>query len=381
VPSHRDDLTRLASSLAFARMAALAGSIFAISVLRYATPPSPNMWHELSLRLYYLPILAGAYWYGPAGGVLVATISSVVYVRHLVPAAQALDGVRYAEVVVFYLIGLSVGVLAAAQRRSVVKLQQAAARLEAANQQLHESAAQIRRMDRLKTLGEVATGLAHEIRHPLASIGGALEIIDARSEAGTPEAEFSRLAMSEVQRLDKLVWEFLRYARPHAPDLQSLPMHDVVAQAAMVLGVEADRAGVRLALQEPSELLLVSMDPLQIEQVLLNVVLNGIQATPPGGQVAVRPGRSGGFAFVDVIDEGTGVPPEHLPHIFSPFFTTREKGTGLGLAIAQHIAAAHAGRLEVAYTGESGTCFRLYLPLGAPAPSGGPGRVATEVAS
>jgi len=364
MPSLRDDVARPASTVAFARIAALIGSIVAVSVLRYATAPSPNVWHELSLRLYYVPILAGAYWYGPVGGVLVASISSIMYVHRVLPSTPVFDGVRYAEVVVFYLIGLSVGVLASAQRRVLVRFQQAAVRLESANQQLRESTAQIRRMDRLKTLGEVATGLAHEIRHPLASIGGALEIIEARSKTNTPEAEFSRLAMAEVQRLDKLVWEFLRYARPHAPDLQSLPLHEVVAQAATLLGVEAERAQVRLDVEKQREPLLVSMDPLQMEQVVLNVLLNAIQATLPGGRVVVRTGLADGLAFVDVIDEGPGVPPEHLSRIFSPFFTTREKGTGLGLAIAQHIVAAHAGRLEVAYTTDSGTCFRLYLPLG-----------------
>jgi signal transduction histidine kinase len=290
-------------------------------------------------------------------------VSSVVYVRRLVQVVgPAFDASRYAEVVVFYVIGLSVGMLASAQRSVARRYQQTAATLESANRELRESHEHIRRIDRLKTLGEVATGLAHEIRHPLASIGGALEIIESRSLEGSPEGEFSRLAMAEVRRLDGLVWEFLKYARPHDPELRAMPLHDVVAQVVMLLRVEAERARVALDIEQQTPIE-VAIDPLQIEQVLLNVILNAIQATPPGKRVAVREHLDGREAVVDVVDEGPGITPEHLSSVFSPFFTTKEKGTGLGLAIAHHIVIAHGGRLEVHQTSSRGTIFRIGLPL------------------
>ena len=353
----------IASKTTLLRIVALAGSMVAISFLRYTTGPSPNILHELSLRLYYLPILVGSYWYGPLPGLFIAFLSSVVYVRHFGVAVPTSDASRYAEVVVFYLIALCVGMLADAQRRVTASFQKAAATLELANRKLRESHEQIRRIDRLKTLGEVAAGLAHEIRHPLASIGGALEIIEARARTDSPEAEFSRLAMTEVQRLDKLVWEFLRFARPHAPELQSMPFGDVVAQVATLLGVEAQRVGVKLEIDPADTYTQVSIDPLQMEQVLLNMTLNAIQATPAGGRVVVRERMAQGELLVDIVDEGPGIAAEHLPKIFSPFFTTREKGTGLGLAIAHHIVSAHEGSIDVHRTSPSGTCFRIRLPL------------------
>jgi two-component system sensor histidine kinase HydH len=199
------------------RIVSIAGSLVAICVLRYATQPLASIWHELALRLYYVPILMGAYWYGVSGGLAVAVLSATAYLNRMAPAAPRFDPSRYAEVVVFHVIGLSVGLLANAQRRATARYQHAAETLESANRDLRESNEQIRRIDRLKTVGEVAMGLAHEIRHPLASIRGALEIIEARSSANSPEAEFSQLAILEVQRLDSLVWEFLTYARPHDP--------------------------------------------------------------------------------------------------------------------------------------------------------------------
>ena len=357
---------RMLSTATLLRAGGLLVSIATISLLRYATGSSQSLAHELSLRLYYVPILVSAYWYGVVGGLAIAFVSSIAYVHHMLPVTPTFDTGRYAEVVVFHGIAVCVGLLASAQRRVTVGYQRAAATLDSANRELRESHEQIRRIDRLKTLGEVATGLAHEIRHPLASIFGALEIIDGRSQVGTPEAEFSRLAMAEVQRLDRLVWEFLRYARPHAPELRSMPLHDVVTQVVTLLRVEAERAHVTLELAQTETPFEVFIDPLQIEQVLLNVILNAIQATSPGGRVVIREDLERQEALVDVVDEGPGIAMEHLPSIFSPFFTTREKGTGLGLAIAQRIVTAHDGHIEVHQTSAAGTCFRIRLPISGP---------------
>ena len=197
------------------RICGLLLAIIAISIVHYAANQSEAVWHGLLLRLYYIPILVGAYWYGALFGLLIAMASSVAYVPHLREQPLAFEVGRYAEIVVFHVIGLTVGLLATAQRHTTERYQAAAATLQRANRELRDSYQQLQRADRLKALGEIAAGLAHEIRHPLASIRGALEIIDARSNPDTPEWEFSRLAMTEVQRLDNLVWEFLRYARPH----------------------------------------------------------------------------------------------------------------------------------------------------------------------
>jgi len=359
------------------RAVGLATSLVAVSVLRYETNgPSQTFLHEIALRLYFVPILIAAYWYGVLGGLVMALISSIAYLNRVSEIVHTLDRGRLAEVVVFHLIGASVGMLASAQRRVARRYQTAATTLEQANATLRESHEQIRRMDRLRTLGEVATGLAHEIRHPLASIGGALEIIQARAAAGSPEAEFSQLAMREVQRLDLLVWEFLRYARPHAPELRTIALDEVVGQAVTLLRVEAERAGIRLDVEPAAAPIDVSIDPMQIEQVLLKVLLNAIQATASGGRVLVRQRLNGTEACIDVIDEGHGIDGEHLASIFNPFFTTREKGTGLGLAIAHRIVMSHDGRLDVVQTSKQGTWFSLGLPVHGASGAGAPAKVA-----
>lgn len=353
------------------RIAALLLIVGAIRLLHATTHEPPPIWHGLLLRLYYIPILLSAYWYGAFGGLLVAVLSSMAYAPHL-RENRALEAGRYAEIVFFHVIGLTVGLLATAQRRVAERYQRAAATLEAANRELRESYEQLDRVDRLKTLGEVAAGLAHEIRHPLASIRGALEIIGSRSAPATPEAEFSLLAMTEVERLDHLVWEFLRYARPHEPDLRPASLHDVVERAIALLRVAAEREEVTLEVGPSEALPSIALDAPQIEQVLLNVILNAIQASPAGAVVRVRERLDAHYEIVEVVDAGSGIPPEHLPQIFAPFFTTKDQGSGLGLAVAQRIVQSHEGAIEVDSTSGRGTCVRIRLPLGAPAPAARP---------
>lgn len=355
------------------RVGALVLLVAAISTLHYATSPARVVQHEVFQRLYYVPIILAGYWYGVSGGLLIAILTSIAYVPHIQMAwTQGFQqqASRYAELVVFNLVGIVVGLLAGAQRRVTERYQRAAASLEAANRELRESYDHLRRADRLKALGEIAAGLAHEIRHPLASIGGALEIIESRAVADSPEAEFSRIAKTELQRLDRLVMEFLRYARPHEPELRQVPLGDIVNRVAALVQVEADRRSVTLEVERPGALPPASVDPQQIEQVLLNVVLNAIQASPSGGRVIVCESLEEPDVLIDVIDEGPGVSNDHLARIFSPFFTTKEKGTGLGLAIAHRIVTAHAGSIATVDGGaRRGGWFRIRLPIaGPPAP-------------
>jgi two-component system, NtrC family, sensor histidine kinase HydH len=364
-PTEGSRLRRTVASDA-SRICGVLLAIVTISIAHGAANGSGAVWHGLLLRLYYIPILVGAYWYGAFGGLLVAMACSVAYVPHLREQPLAFEVGRYAEIVVFHVIGLTVGLLATAQRHVTERYRAAAETLQRANRELRDSYEHLQRADRLKTLGEIAAGLAHEIRHPLASIRGALEIIGARSQPDSPEGEFSRLAMTEVQRLDNLIWEFLRYARPHLPELRPASLPDLVDRVVTLLRVEGEQAGVRLDVGRDDTMPTMFVDSLQIEQVLLNVLLNAIQASPPGSCVRVRARQDRQEAVIDVVDDGPGIPAEHVAHIFSPFFTTREKGTGLGLAIAQRIVVAHRGHIEVHRTPDRGACIRIRLPLDAP---------------
>jgi len=333
--------------------------------MHYLTDPTHVFSHEFYKRLYYAPIILSAYFYGAPGGFATAVLSSVAYLPFIQAVwadNQVYAANLYVEVIVFYLIGLSVGFLASAQRRLTRRYHAAASSLEHANKDLADSYEQLLRANRLSALGEVAAGLTHEIRNPLASVKGALEIIRSRVQTGTPEAEFSSLASAEVSRLEALVGTFLDYARPSRPERRRVRMNELVERVVVLLTPEAEKADVTLDVSGVGDNTEIDADPAQLEQVLLNVVLNAIQANPLGSRVSIVEGRAESSVVLDVIDQGPGIPDHDRSRIFEPFFTTKKRGTGLGLAITQRIISAHGGTIE-ALADEVGTHMRISLPV------------------
>lgn len=366
---------------------ALLAVIVLISALHYLTDPRYALLHSIYQRLYYAPVIVGAYWYGVPGGLLAAGGAALAYIPHIQlvwSGNPAYSASQYAEVGMFFVAGLFVGLLADRQRRLTAQARRAAASLEQAYRELRDSQEQIRRADRLSALGEIAAALAHELRNPLASVKGAFEIVAARVAPGTPEAEFADIGTKELGRLDELLGRFLSYARPQPPELQRARLDGLLDHVAALLEPEAERAGVEVHIDSRQAIPEVLVDASQIEQVFLNVLLNAIQASPRGGRVWIRHATERHRLVIDVLDEGPGIPAEHRARIFDPFFTTKEKGTGLGLAVSARIVAAHGGDIE-AQPGpaQRGTCVRIRLPLaaGPAAPSVGPATSGTQAVS
>ena len=358
-----------------ARALALIGAIIVISSLHYITPPSRVVPHEIYNYACYVPIIVAAYWYGVWGGLAAAVVASAAFIPHI-RAAWAENvpymASQYAQVIVFHLLGVTVGWLANAQRRLTAQYRDAAASLERANTELRESHDHLRRADRLSALGEIAAGLAHEIQNPLAGIKGALEIVASRAAPGTPEAEFADVGAKELDRLDTLVREFLMYARPRDPALRPTRTRDLLDRVVSLLRAEAEKKQVTLVAEYSDGGPTLALDPEQMTQVILNIVLNAVQASPRGGHVRIRDSIQPGSAQVEIVDEGPGIAPEHMVRIFDPFFTTKSRGTGLGLATSQRIVTAHQGTITAMPGSPTGTVFRIRLPLGAATASGNP---------
>jgi signal transduction histidine kinase len=345
----------------------LLGAVGAVSALHYITPPSHFVLHAIYQRSYYAPVILAAYWYGIRGGLLAAGISAIAYAPHIHSAwshNSPYTASQYAELVVFLLLGLSVGTIASHERRLTKRYRGAAESLENANRELRESSEQLRRAERLSALGEISAGLAHEIRNPLAGLKGALEIVASRAVAGTPEAEFSAVATRELHRLEGLVQEFLAYARPRPPRIRPTDVPAVLDRVTTLLRPEAERSGVALAVEGSNAPAELKIDPEQIEQVLVNVVLNAVQASPRGATVTIQHGPADGRYRLAVSDQGPGIPSDARARIFEPFFTTKERGTGLGLAISQRIVAAHHGEIHISSSKETGTVVEIVLPFG-----------------
>ncbi|HEX7128042.1 MAG TPA: ATP-binding protein [Thermodesulfobacteriota bacterium] len=230
---------------------------------------------------------------------------------------------------------------------------------------------EVRRVDRLAAVGKLAAGMAHEIRNPLASMSGSVQLL--REELVTASREHRRLMdiiLRETDRLNELITDFLLFARPGTPRREPVDLAAVIEETAALVGTGRERA-VELDVRLERPLPMVG-DPRELRQVFWNLVVNAEQAMPRGGRIEVA-GRlvAGGSIEVTVKDGGSGIAARDLERIFDPFFTTKPNGTGLGLAIVHRIVQSHGGTIAVASRPDAGTTFTLRLPAAeAPAPAG-----------
>lgn len=345
---------------------AIGAGIAAISFFHYHTATSYLWLHQLFQRGYYLPVLLAALWFGWRGGVLAAALSGFLYAPHILRAWQAYpaySATQYIEIGMFFVVGGMTGILADQERKQRRKVEETALKLSEVNTQLQASFEQLRRADRLSALGELSAGLAHEIRNPLGSIEGAVQILRRPNLPEGTRQEFGKLAEEELNRLKGLVSHFLEFARPQIPRRQPTELA-VLLEAVRILAAEtAKMANTQVRIESSDNLPTVSLDPEQMKQVLLNLVINAIQAMRGGGEVVLRASRKAHFIAVEVRDEGVGIDDEDMERIFDPFFTRREGGTGLGLSIAYQIVSQHGGHIEARRNPERGMTFTVTFPL------------------
>ncbi len=230
-------------------------------------------------------------------------------------------------------------------------------------ERLHRT--QMSRAEHLATLGELATGLAHEIRNPLAGIAGVIEIIGRDLPATSPARAVVKEVRQEINQINRIVSDLLDTARPRQPQIRRSDLNATVEHAVMLARQQALSKPLLIEFKKVS-LPDVEHDSDQIHQVLLNLLLNSIQAIDAKGFIKVGLEQNGDNAVITVADNGRGIAPEHLPNIFRPFYTTKGNGTGLGLSLARRIVEEHHGRIEATSSVGKGTTFVVTLPLQRP---------------
>ena len=241
-------------------------------------------------------------------------------------------------------------------------------------EQLRESRQEIERLHRtqmsraehLATLGELATGLAHEIRNPLAGIAGVIEIVGRDLPPTSPARAVVKDVRQEITRISRTLTDLLETARPRRPEIRRSNLNTTVEHAVMLARQQVLSRPIKIELQQSAELPEVEHDSDQVHQVLLNLLLNAVQAVEGPGTVRVEIGSRDGYASVAVSDTGRGISTQNLPNIFRPFYTTKGDGTGLGLSLARRIVEDHHGRIEVSSVVSKGSRFEVLLPFNAP---------------
>ncbi|MEL6821457.1 MAG: ATP-binding protein [Calditrichota bacterium] len=241
--------------------------------------------------------------------------------------------------------------------------------------EMHQLREQVTRMERLALLGELSAGIAHEIRNPLAGIKAASQVLEDQFDANDPRRALLERVIREVDRSNKLLNEFFRFARPSRPNLQQHSVEAIVSGVRLLLQPTLKKNDIHWQ-EDITAGLQVRADGNQLEQILLNLLLNAIEAMPNGGELTVQAKRrrikdkgksdtSGApKVIIDVSDTGVGIAAEHLEKIFNPFFTTRPEGTGLGLSICNRLIEEHEGTLEVQSREGEGSRFTIVLPAG-----------------
>ncbi len=306
--------------------------------------------HAVHGRFCYIPIMIAAAWFGLRGGVYTATTISILVLPLVFRATASVPdfATEVSEVVFYYIFAILIGVL--------VDREFDARQMRLVAQQ------QVERSQKLSLVGQIAAGVAHEVKNPLASIKGAADIL-ADDEASREEREeFKDILRREVRRIDDTVSEFLEFARPRETRRERMNLSDTIRQTARQVDAQASRDGVAVTV-EAHDAVFVDGDSEKLHQMTLNLLLNAVQASRSGDTVVVRVESIDGSAHVVVEDHGVGIDEDTAPHIFEPFFTTRPSGTGLGLAVVRAIVDSHDGEIRVGSQGSKGTRVDVQLPL------------------
>ena len=306
--------------------------------------------HAIHSRLCYVPIILAATWFGLRGGLISAAGISILVLPYIF--GHNLGASSFAEEMVelffYFAIGILVGALV--DREILARKKNEAIRM------------QLERSQRLSLVGQIAAGVAHEIKNPLASIKGAFEIISDGSASPEDKEEFKGIIGKEIKRVDRTVKEFLDFARPPETKLVRLNFSDTVNGTLRQL--EAHATGKNLKIQKQMEPdIFVNGDGEKLHQAVLNLVLNAMDASETDSSIEISLSRKQDrTAELAVRDHGEGIAPSELKNIFEPFYTTKSSGTGLGLAVVKSIVEHHNGTIDIESKPGAGTTIRISLP-------------------
>jgi len=351
----------------------LVAIVVGIGFLHLFTPGHYLFLHDTYRRLSYFPIVLGALWFGVRGGLILALLSSIAFIPHLLlyfgKAPQTYFS-ELMEIILYIAAGTVTGFIAGREAKLRRKYEELLAKLEKSYRRLHKQAKilleveeQLGASQRLSALGKLSASLAHEIKNPLSSIRGTAEIFLDEFPPGHPKHEFVEILLKEVARLNTTVEDVLHFSKGEPVGESKLePLSEVLERTVKLLATHLRKKGIHLHAEGLGKGRHFEVEGAKLSQVLLNVALNAIDELQPEGNIwlAVNPVEEG--MSITVCDDGPGIDDAKKDRIFTPFFTTKEGGTGLGLPISRKILESRGGSLTCSDSPMGGACFTIFLP-------------------
>lgn len=312
-----------------------------------------------SAVVYAIPVVLAAVLDGWTGGLTAAVLSSAAIFA--LSHRQTIAAILF-ESIALVLLACLATLITSRERRLRHHYQQVADQLSSVYEKVQANFEGMKRAERLSAIGQLSAGLAHEIRNPLASISGAAAILARSQNLDQKNAKCLEIITSECERLNGLLTNFLNFARPRPPRLQTVQIEPLLDNVLVLANHGVRGKTVRFEKKFGAGLQPVECDPEQLEQVLLNLMINATEASPEGGTVTLSASTEESRIAIGVVDHGHGVAPAHIDRLFDPFFTTKEHGTGLGLPVAHQIVRQMGGSLLAQSNADHGMTFSVVLP-------------------
>lgn len=300
--------------------------------------------HAFYGEVYFLPIILAGFWFGLRGGLLASFGITACYAPFVYLHWQGFspdDFDRLLSMVLYNSLATVIGIL---KDREILT---------------HE---RLLKEERLVAMGKSLAAVAHDIKTPLVVIGGFARQLRTKFNTNDPDRKKADIIIREMDRLEKMIHTMLDFSRPLALQFSTGSLNETVKNSLVIVAEMAQKKGVIIECLLFPDLPVVSFDAMRMEQMIVNIALNALQASPEGEKVTIRTFMEGQNIVIDVADCGCGISLDHRSQVFVPFFTTKKEGTGLGLAIVKKIAEAHKGSLEILNNSPRGTIFRTLLP-------------------
>jgi len=357
-----------------------------ISYFHFTTSPSLGHVHLILMQFYLVPILIGAIQFGVIGGLGTAIVISIIVAPHIIfqwMGSAQYHFLGYLQIVIFNAVGYLTGLKVQLERKTREHLIHTAAELtqtlnlvEKQAGEMSELEEQLRHSERLSVIGELMASLAHELRNPLASIRGSVEILNKELDERERRGEFFQILVNETERMSAVVENYLALARRSKGHDVEYDAVDIVRSSCLLLTSRARKDLITIQYTLPEQTAMVWGNPNDLRQVMVNLMLNAIQAMQGPGKITIKatlPTQEGVGKMdqppdiqnleVTLLDEGPGIADDELQMIFRPFYSTKIQGTGLGLSIVKRIVDSRQWQISVASVAAGGALFTLTLPV------------------